>query len=114
MNRFFLTLTLALAASSAAWAQSDTVFDENNVATYRITMNPTEWDMIVNDPAGTGVTWKRCTFEWQGETVADVAIRASRTYNPGAAKPTLRFKFDERSEERRVGKECRSRWSPYH
>ena len=23
-------------------------------------------------------------------------------------------KFDERSEERRVGKECRSRWSPYH
>src|SRR5258707_11710445 len=23
-------------------------------------------------------------------------------------------KIDERSEERRVGKECRSRWSPYH
>src|SRR5256885_6102437 len=22
--------------------------------------------------------------------------------------------FDKRSEERRVGKECRSRWSPYH
>ena len=21
---------------------------------------------------------------------------------------------DDRSEERRVGKECRSRWSPYH
>ena len=26
----------------------------------------------------------------------------------GAAKPQVR------SEERRVGKECRSRWSPYH
>ena len=24
------------------------------------------------------------------------------------------FKFKPRSEERRVGKECRSRWSPYH
>jgi len=24
------------------------------------------------------------------------------------------FSRDERSEERRVGKECRSRWSPYH
>ena len=24
------------------------------------------------------------------------------------------FKLDRRSEERRVGKECRSRWSPYH
>ena len=23
-------------------------------------------------------------------------------------------KYAERSEERRVGKECRSRWSPYH
>ena len=23
-------------------------------------------------------------------------------------------KMDARSEERRVGKECRSRWSPYH
>ena len=24
------------------------------------------------------------------------------------------FKLSDRSEERRVGKECRSRWSPYH
>ena len=24
------------------------------------------------------------------------------------------YAFFERSEERRVGKECRSRWSPYH
>ena len=29
--------------------------------------------------------------------------------------PTLYVNnHDERSEERRVGKECRSRWSPYH
>src|SRR3712207_6488050 len=27
---------------------------------------------------------------------------------------TVPFKFYFRSEERRVGKECRSRWSPYH
>ena len=26
----------------------------------------------------------------------------------------VRFGFRSRSEERRVGKECRSRWSPYH
>ena len=24
------------------------------------------------------------------------------------------FQYFKRSEERRVGKECRSRWSPYH
>ena len=31
------------------------------------------------------------------------------TATPATAEPTY-----ERSEERRVGKECRSRWSPYH
>ena len=30
-----------------------------------------------------------------------------------ASKPVFAA-ADERSEERRVGKECRSRWSPYH
>ena len=29
-------------------------------------------------------------------------------------KNVLLGNFAERSEERRVGKECRSRWSPYH
>ena len=33
--------------------------------------------------------------------VSALAVRESLTFN-------------ERSEERRVGKECRSRWSPYH
>ena len=34
----------------------------------------------------------------------------------GVSKRTLYELFGdkERSEERRVGKECRSRWSPYH
>ena len=31
-----------------------------------------------------------------------------------AHKPKLIFFDEPRSEERRVGKECRSRWSPYH
>ena len=29
-------------------------------------------------------------------------------------KPEYYIGIDMRSEERRVGKECRSRWSPYH
>src|ERR1035438_706069 len=29
-------------------------------------------------------------------------------------QPEVRFLARPRSEERRVGKECRSRWSPYH
>src|ERR1035437_3380533 len=33
-----------------------------------------------------------------------------------AMRPTVRLRdgYLDRSEERRVGKECRSRWSPYH
>jgi len=32
----------------------------------------------------------------------------------GAALDGQRARYNGRSEERRVGKECRSRWSPYH
>src|SRR5260221_3532224 len=32
----------------------------------------------------------------------------------GAGRGVFRFAKVDRSEERRVGKECRSRWSPYH
>ena len=38
------------------------------------------------------------------------ALRAYFTDEMPAAEVADRF----RSEERRVGKECRSRWSPYH
>src|SRR2546430_17705617 len=34
--------------------------------------------------------------------------------HPGAAEPRIGRFIEVRSEERRVGKECRSRWSPYH
>ena len=32
----------------------------------------------------------------------------------GDGESTAGFSGHSRSEERRVGKECRSRWSPYH
>ena len=37
--------------------------------------------------------------------------------DPDTGKKTSKLTFEDkkkRSEERRVGKECRSRWSPYH
>src|ERR1017187_6779262 len=34
--------------------------------------------------------------------------------SPPAAQPITALFLSDRSEERRVGKECRSRWSPYH
>ena len=45
-------------------------------------------------------------------TVAGVTLRAVAT--PGHTPGATCFVTTTRSEERRVGKECRSRWSPYH
>ena len=40
---------------------------------------------------------------------------AEATRQIALAHPNVRyFRHEKRSEERRVGKECRSRWSPYH
>ena len=35
-------------------------------------------------------------------------------YKDAADRNQIRVEIGSRSEERRVGKECRSRWSPYH
>ena len=43
----------------------------------------------------------------------DIAEEIEKIYLQGSPSPTV-SKVEERSEERRVGKECRSRWSPYH
>ena len=45
-------------------------------------------------------------FPWRRDVYSKILNNLSQ-YNPSV------IAFD-RSEERRVGKECRSRWSPYH
>ena len=42
------------------------------------------------------------------------AERALTIAEDGLTSPWNGFVWCNRSEERRVGKECRSRWSPYH
>src|SRR2546422_4165410 len=56
---------------------------------------------ISEDPgAGSGIAWREGRTSETGEEVCRPGI----LQDPGTG----------RSEERRVGKECRSRWSPYH
>ena len=44
-----------------------------------------------------------------------IVTRNLKTLNtPGKYYNFSDFLIEHRSEERRVGKECRSRWSPYH
>src|SRR5260370_22783976 len=60
---------------------------------------------------------------WAGDRLADFDARTSgENYEAilaggGGIRRTIRATAaatKDRSEERRVGKECRSRWSPYH
>ena len=46
-------------------------------------------------------------FAFTGQTTVEMMI-------PGNKVGLIIGKGGERSEERRVGQECRSRWSPYH
>src|SRR5688572_32014437 len=46
--------------------------------------------------------------------VIEKAVVTTRSPIPTPAPSASLFAADKRSEERRVGKECRSRWSPYH
>ena len=52
------------------------------------------------------------------DIMVDTDIREELKYLlsllPKEQRQILVLRFAERSEERRVGKECRSRWSPYH
>ena len=47
-------------------------------------------------------------------TLATVLVPASPVMETLATPVMVRELIAPRSEERRVGKECRSRWSPYH
>src|SRR5687767_15486794 len=50
-------------------------------------------------------------FFLQTDRRAEGHVRVESVLRPKDARRRSR---DARSEERRVGKECRSRWSPYH
>ena len=58
----------------------------------------------LGDPTRLQIFWLLCHCE---ECVVNIAAIVNMT-SPAVSHHLLR------SEERRVGKECRSRWSPYH
>ena len=53
-------------------------------------------------------------FAYKKTDDLDDYMLAGRDLKPGVAALSAGASDMSRSEERRVGKECRSRWSPYH
>src|SRR2546430_17290011 len=62
------------------------------------------FDTWARDPAKLALLWVSSDGQPRRFTFAELSERSRRFANVLAG----------RSEERRVGKECRSRWSPYH
>src|SRR5256884_1512868 len=63
------------------------------------------------------ITFSRERGSWRESTCNAKARRRSLIRFDKSARfwqPTNCYEGKQRSEERRVGKECRSRWSPYH
>src|ERR1035441_9672810 len=55
------------------------------------------------------------TSNWFSQSPNDYSVQRLRTFTTADDILLIRrLGFDHRSEERRVGKECRSRWLPYH
>src|SRR5216684_4946309 len=66
---------------------------------------------------GSGITTVQHIHGWMPGTLAEVEKRSGeliRAYEDVGMRVSYCYAVRDRSEERRVGKECRSRWSPYH
>ena len=74
---------------------------------------PNELEPSVQTPPGTDIY-----YGTPGRPASEPAPRLTATDYPRYGKVDSRLAIwvvtQQRSEERRVGKECRSRWSPYH
>src|SRR2546429_3312278 len=71
----------------------------------------------IRDVAVTGV--QTCALPIYPATAPSNNTRRARaivfaSFTPAAVVHSRKRSLNHRSEERRVGKECRSRWSPYH
>ena len=54
------------------------------------------------------------TYEKLNEDTISYSFDQLYINNVSQDYDTMQYELEYRSEERRVGKECRSRWSPYH
>ena len=90
--------TLVALGAEVRWASCN-IFSTQDHAAAAVVVGP---NGTVEEPQGVPV------YAWKGETLEEYwwCTEQALTWPEGGPS--------RRSEERRVGKECRSRWSPYH
>ena len=108
----------ALAQAAAAAASPAASASNGQIATVVITAQKRKED-IRDVPMSVSAISGEQLQAAQIRTVEDLTrnvpnISFTTQGGPGLGTVEIRGISSQRSEERRVGKECRSRWSPYH
>src|SRR5205814_4305663 len=76
-------------------------------------MSKASWCSLVHFFFSSRRRHTRCLSDWSSDVFSsDLTHTASQSrYHPGPCREHPPCTIDRRSEERRVGKDCRSRWS---
>src|SRR5215467_12876767 len=70
---------------------------------------PRDTNIWIHVPLGYGKLFKEKSVNWMYQTEPEPGLHGRQVFQPRG-----KVLGGSSSEERRVGKECRSRWSPYH
>ena len=89
--------------------REDSSYDENQYIVPKGGMH------TVNNATTSQITWKvQGEYKNTFNDIHDIQIMAGSEIRKNWYNTQFTAGYGYRSEERRVGKECRSRWSPYH
>ena len=113
IEQFFFTLAIILAAAKLAGELAMRAGQPAILGDLLVKVHVKDFRLNPADPDGQGqfVNIREGSVRWP---IVRAALDAVGYNGWLTIEGGTNITMDERSEERRVGKECRSRWSPYH
>src|SRR3712207_9290480 len=98
----------------------DSVFNQDYILSNRVARTSNTHDYVAGQMVSSPMLVRFATdsikvymYKVQNTAVVSPTDPIAASFKSNFSDPILKA-FKVRSEERRVGKECRSRWSPYH